>query len=1115
MFLSNLKISNIAICFAVVFLVNFSARALDYTNNDVSTPITSSTSYTNATIANSRTLSSGSLLGGYVYLGGTIDGDISFSNSGSITSTHSNYGVFYSPSIGNTSSLKSTSITNTGSLITTGDFAIPIYILGKVDGSVRRSFAFSLNNSSDGEINSTNNGVYIVNGSLGTFAVTNAGTISTSSTSSSHSAINLSGGSTATITNSGEITAGGSAKAITIGTSSATITNNIGGTITGAVALGSNAGSSLVLNGGTVNGNITMANAAQVLTLNGGTLTGTVNGAGTINVTANSVTNGHIGASTSLTSLTIAATKTLDAATNNNSIRATNILLGSGSVLSMGDGTLTGTVNATTASQGTVNITLSANADVIANLGSSTSLAAVNFVAVDSAMITAKATISATQVSISGVDGSLTLDTSVGINGDVEIGQNSNLLMSNGSFVAGIISSATSGSGVLQLNGGNFTTNFAIGTASRNLGNITVMDDTTLTTNAALRSSTISISSNAVLNSSSVITGALDLSTNATLNLQDGATLNGSIDPGGIIGEGIVNSSGAVTILAEIGNMGAIKEINISSGSQLRIGNNDGSHTNSISSVNTNITGQLDLIDATTINSDVTMIGSSSKIDLSGYSHSINGSFTTASGSRLYSTIHNSSTADKLTISGAATINSNTKLSLTVGAVTLGSSYTIIDGGSGSSLNAITNANIDVNDSGKNRFGRYIFTSTTSGDDIIVNTTLLNFRANNSNQNSAFNIIADANAGNSGSLSRLQDYIYDTSISDAAKNEAINSALPQIDNSNNRIIFNNAGTSFDLSSSRLAMLYNADNKIQLSANLNQKNPLTKSDFNHGLYSAKNNYDNAIWSQVFGSNIKQGNNSISEGYDANSRGVIFGFDKKVDKDSYLGISGSYTNSDAKSRGKLKSTTIDSYQINIYHGKIFEKYFINNLIGFAWNEYKSTRAIPTAGTVAKAQYSGQNYIARIEGGSNFKLPQDYILIPSAMITAAHNAVDNYNENGADTLNLRVKTASSNFFETRLGATVKKHFSINNLNIDPEIFASYGYDFAGAKQRTSSNFIGQSTTFDSTSSNLARGSFKSGFAATIYQKEAISFNLNYTFEKRVNYQANSVGVKGLYRF
>ena len=59
----------------------------------------------------------------------------------------------------------------------------------------------------------------------------------------------------------------------------------------------------------------------------------------------------------------------------------------------------------------------------------------------------------------------------------------------------------------------------------------------------------------------------------------------------------------------------------------------------------------------------------------------------------------------------------------------------------------------------------------------------------------------------SGALYTMQQYV-NGSASDEAKSAALKSTLPQIDNSNNRVIFNVGAASFDIASNRLQSLYN-------------------------------------------------------------------------------------------------------------------------------------------------------------------------------------------------------------------------------------------------------------------------------------------------------------------
>ena len=82
---------------AFLLALSFPAHATDYINNDLSSPVVDVNNYVNVTVTNNRTLSSGSLVGGYLYMPGNITGTVDITNNGSITSTHSNYGVFYLP----------------------------------------------------------------------------------------------------------------------------------------------------------------------------------------------------------------------------------------------------------------------------------------------------------------------------------------------------------------------------------------------------------------------------------------------------------------------------------------------------------------------------------------------------------------------------------------------------------------------------------------------------------------------------------------------------------------------------------------------------------------------------------------------------------------------------------------------------------------------------------------------------------------------------------------------------------------------------------------------------------------------------------------------------------
>ena len=96
---------------------------------------------------------------------------------------------------------------------------------------------------------------------------------------------------------------------------------------------------------------------------------------------------------------------------------------------------------------------------------------------------------------------------------------------------------------------------------------------------------------------------------------------------------------------------------------------------------------------------------------------------------------------------------------------------------------------------------------------------------------------------------------------------------------------------------------------------------------------------AIWIQTFGSKISQGNTSSTDGYNANSGGVMIGADTKLAADFILGVNSGYSKTSISARNSYKSTDIETYQAGIYTGYDAKSYFLNTSLGLVLNNYSS--------------------------------------------------------------------------------------------------------------------------------------------------------------------------------
>ena len=1066
-------------------------------------------------------LNNGGYLGTQITVdtGDTTKGLISFGGAGSAVSFLS-AAAFENLTI--SSGLVTSDVTAGGSTVAFGSTGSETKItVGQNSGN-----SAILSNSADGAVISTS-------GNNLSFAIDNKATGEISSTSGN--VFNFSdsdGGSSVTLSNAGTITAGTNKDVFHLTGYAVTLQDSNDGTITGNVSLNTassltlssgaifgdvsiNSASSLILNTGSIIGNITSDSTSSVIFRGdySNALIGTIDG-GNVKISADTSIGYDLGSTTALTSLEIDADKTLEASYYNVAVNATNLTLNSGSSLSINPGKLSGSVDGAEENQGTLFLLSNGTSseDITASIGSTKDVGLVRVVG-NGFDINLNESVKAQTVEIadSGARFTLKMAADKSIDGAVSISEGDTLQFSSGSSVTGAITGAVSGMGIVSIADGVSTTALNdFGTedfflSALSLGD-TIGSSLDMGDGFDIHVDNITLHSGSSITSSGIITnGSFSLESGSALNLNDGAFLRSYMIDGGSAGTGAINTNGLVVVLGPIGTTNSISEITVNNGSQGRFGNIDDSGANTINASNINVFGQFDLLDATTITGNVTMSGSNAKLNTSGYSQTINGDFTTSSGSMIIAGVHTASSADTITVTGAAMIDSNTKLYLSFansGTTAVGSSYVIVQGGAGSSISAVSDSNILVEGVATNKYGNYLFKTSVSGDNLLL---LVSSSFVASPTNSQVYDLVSNDTSTSGALYNLRQYL-NNSTSDEAKDAAIASVKPQVDNANNRVGFNSAGASLDVASSRLS---------SLSSYARLKTPVQIASNNlSGLFDA-NPISKSVWGQAFGSKISQGNNGSYEGYSASLKGFAFGVDKEVVEDSYLGLSLSYANSTVTSRTALKRTTINAYQLNAYHGVDFDNFFLRNLVGFVWNDYKTNRQIPSAGVRAEANFAGQTYIARSEIGTNAKLQNNFVLSPSFMVTAAHNTLQDYSESGAGSLSLAVRNNSSNFFELRGGTSLSNKFCFKDHVVIPEISASYGYDLAHSRQKTSANFVGQTSSFDSTGANIARGSVKLGTGARVYGSEDLFFDANYTFEHRQNFVANSLALKATRKF
>ena len=281
-----------------------------------------------------------------------------------------------------------------------------------------------------------------------------------------------------------------------------------------------------------------------------------------------------------------------------------------------------------------------------------------------------------------------------------------------------------------------------------------------------------------------------------------------------------------------------------------------------------------------------------------------------------------------------------------------------------------------------------------------------------------------------------------------------------------------------------------------------------------LAKVRNDLADGFWVESFGSAATQNAVKYDEGYQANSIGFIVGADQEISSSSLIGVSLSYARSDVKSTNDLQKNLITTHQINFYSSQNFGKFFLNNVVGFAWNQFSSNRSILALNSNATARYSGQTYAAKISSGFVKNFRRGFSLTPELSLNFLRNNVGSYSENGADTLNLKVRAVTADFMEGQAGLKLGWESKVKKIpeltKLVTSLKSSYGYSFVNDAPNTSANFIGQSSNFNWQITQTDRQSLRFGGAIEAYYLNDVTFGFECGLEKKSTYQSHFVMLK-----
>lgn len=198
----------------------------------------------------------------------------------------------------------------------------------------------------------------------------------------------------------------------------------------------------------------------------------------------------------------------------------------------------------------------------------------------------------------------------------------------------------------------------------------------------------------------------------------------------------------------------------------------------------------------------------------------------------------------------------------------------------------------------------------------------------------------------------------------------------------------------------------------------------------------------VWLDGWGDFMHQAHYQGEVGFHANAGGVVLGIDHSFTRNFYLGIAGASTYSSVDWNHSVGKGTVTSYYGLIYASWCTSHFFLQGGVLGASNSYREHRRIflvaaaPVNTTIqrkAKGDYSGAEAGGYLSAGALLHTRScDLSFLLSSEYYYLHQ--QGFQEHGADSLNLRLKSANSDLFRASAALSVSHCFMQDKSKLIP---------------------------------------------------------------------------------
>ncbi len=275
----------------------------------------------------------------------------------------------------------------------------------------------------------------------------------------------------------------------------------------------------------------------------------------------------------------------------------------------------------------------------------------------------------------------------------------------------------------------------------------------------------------------------------------------------------------------------------------------------------------------------------------------------------------------------------------------------------------------------------------------------------------------------------------------------------------------------------------------------------------GMASGDNVFERAaMWVQGMFNKSKLDDTSKAKGFDSDSSGIAFGFEKFVTDDTKAGIGYAYTKTDIDSF--MRDTDVDTHTAIVYGEYKPNNWYVNGIATYGWSDYSEKKNV--AGVNVKADYDVETFGLQAMTGYDMNV-SGLGITPEAGLRYVHIKQDSYK----DSADQRVSANDSDILDGVIGAKVSKDFELSNgMTIKPEARVAATYDLMN-------DDVNSVVTLDNGSAYAVEGEalnrfgMEFGAGVTAEVNDNVELSLGYEGKFREDYQDHTGLLNVKYKF